>query len=414
MKSTSCFVASALLVSSAQAHISMQSPLPYNELYDTAPLNPSGSDFPCKKGDTGYSAKSVANATVGQPIQISFKGSADHNGGSCQFVLSKDGFSSLAPTSKFKVIYSVMGGCPGISGTENTYSVPIPTEVPSGSYTMGWTWFNKVGNREMYMNCASMSISGGSGTDAEFSSLPDMAVYNINSVNDCKTIETGDVQFPNPGKYVLTAPGFTPKPPTGSCATGGSGASIAPGTSTGGGSVAPGGGSSGGSSGAGGSPTAGSPGTGSTGGFDDGQYHPDGSGAGKASASIKAPSATSPVATTLMTTATPAAGPSESGILAAPALPSPNPANGTSGPSGGFIGNTPLPSAAAPSGASSIPAPATGQTCSTEGAVVCSPDGTRFGICNFGKVQFMAVAEGTKCTGNGIIGRRARKVRSSV
>lgn len=149
MKSSIVLSAAALIVSSAQAHITMQSPLPYNELFDTAPLNPSGSDFPCKKGDTGYSAKSVANATVGQPIQVSFKGSADHNGGSCQFVLSKDGFSSLAPTSKFKVIYSVMGGCPGISGTENTYSVPIPSEIPSGSYTMGWTWFNKIGNREV-------------------------------------------------------------------------------------------------------------------------------------------------------------------------------------------------------------------------------------------------------------------------
>ncbi|TID21685.1 gb [Venturia nashicola] len=405
MKSTTILSAAALLFGLTQAHITMQSPLPYNELFDTAPLNPTGSDFPCKKGDSGYTAKGTTNATVGQPVQISFHGSADHNGGSCQFVLSKDDFASLAPTSQFKVIYSVMGGCPGISGVENTYSVPIPSEVPSGSYTMGWTWFNKVGNREMYMNCASMDISGGQGTDADFSSLPDMAVYNIKSVNDCGTSETGDVQFPNPGKYVLTGPGFTPKPPTGSCATGGSDSALAPGTSTGGGSVAPGD-----------SPASGNSGAGSTGGFDDGQYHPNGSGTGKATASVKVPAATSAVATTLMTIATPTVEAPTPAVATSAASSPPTPANGTSEPTGGYIGETPPPAVASPSGSSPIPPPATGagQACSTDGAVVCSPDGTQFGICNHGKVQFMAVAAGTKCIDGKVIGRRARKVRSSV
>lgn len=388
----------------------MQSPLPYNELYDTAPLNPTGTDFPCKKGDAGYSAKGTANATVGQPIQISFKGSAVHSGGSCQIVLSKDDFASLAPTSKFKVIYSIMGGCPGVSGADNTYSVPIPTEVSSGSYTMGWTWFNKVGNREMYMNCASMAITGGKGSEADFETLPDMAVYNIKSVNDCGTSETGDVQFPNPGKYVLTGPGFAPKPPTGSCATGGGGGgAIAPGTSTGGGSVAP---PAGVPSGPPTSETSGA--GGSTGGFDDGQYHPNGSGTGKATASVKVPAATSGVATTLMTTASPTVEAPKPVSATSAASSSPKPAeNGTSGPSGGYIGDAPPPPAA---GASSISPPAVGagKACSTEGAVVCSPDGTQFGLCNFGKVQLAAVAAGTKCTDGKIIGRRARKIRSSV
>lgn len=415
MKSTTIVSAVALLFGSAQAHITMQNPVPFNELYDTAPMMASGSDFPCKRGASqGYAAKAVANATVGQPIQLSFHGSADHNGGSCQIVLSKDDFSSLSPTSKFKVIYSIMGGCPGLNGAENSYSIPIPSEVPSGSYTMGWTWFNKVGNREMYMNCATMAISGGKGSDADFSSLPDMAVYNIASQNDCKTAETVDVQFPNPGKYVLTGPGFTPGPPTGSCATGGTNSTIAPGNSTGGGSVvAPNGGSS-----VTGNPGAGAPsatsGAGNTASFDDGQYHPNASGTGKATASVKASSATSAAATTLMATASPTVEAPKAITAISAASPAPNSANGTSGPSSGFIGKTPLPPAAAPSGGSPIPAPATGNACSTDGAIVCSPDGTQFGLCNFGKVQFAAVSAGTRCVDGKVVGRRARKVRSSI
>ncbi|KAE9989057.1 hypothetical protein EG327_003111 [Venturia inaequalis] len=408
MKSIIIFSAAALF-SSARAHITMQSPIPYNELYDTAPLNPTGSDFPCKKGGAGYTAKGGGNATVGEPLQLSFHGSADHNGGSCQIVLSRDDFASLAPTSKFKVIYSIMGGCPGISGTENTYSVPIPSEVPSGSYTLGWTWFNKIGNREMYMNCATMAISGGKGSDADFASLPDMAVYNIKSVNDCGTSETADVQFPEPGKYVLTGPGFSPKPPTGSCASGGSGAPVAPGTSTGGGSVVPGGPSST----PGGSPTTSNPGAGSTGSFDDGQYHPSGPGTGKASASVKVPAAT-----TLMTstTASPTVEASNPAIATSTASSPATPANGTPEPTGGYIGKTPASPAAGSSGASPIAPPATGagQACPTNGAVVCSPDGKQFGLCNFGKVQFMAVAAGTKCTDGKVVGRRARKIRYFV
>jgi hypothetical protein len=46
-----------------------------------------------------------------------------------------------------------------------------------------------------------------------------------------------------------------------------------------------------------------------------------------------------------------------------------------------------------------------GATCSTDGAVVCNPDGTKFGLCDWGRVRFMAVAAGTQCK-NGAIVRR--------
>lgn len=69
------------------------------------------------------------------------------------------------------------------------------------------------------MNCAPVSVSGG-GSGADFGSLPDMAVFNIASKNDCRTTETKDVQFPHPGKYVEMSPGAKLAPPTGSCASG--------------------------------------------------------------------------------------------------------------------------------------------------------------------------------------------------
>jgi hypothetical protein len=388
MKVTTLLSTSALLLGATQAHIAMQSPTPLDPKPDTSPLSSGGENFPCKKPSYGAAlqVKAVANATVGQPIQLSFSGSADHMGGSCQVVLSKDGVSALSPSSQFKVIYSIMGGCPGNSGAENTYSVPIPTEVPSGSYTMAWTWFNKVGNREMYMNCAAMTISGGSASDKDFSSLPDMAVYNIKSQNDCKTTEGGDVQFPNPGKYVLTGPGFKPLPPTGGCATGNPSNPLAPGTSTGGGSVALGNGSS--ASGNNGS--SGSSGSG-TGTFDDGMYHPNGNN-GKQGNNSPSPTA--------------AASKPAASLKAAPTTMAPL---GTAAPSRGYIGKNPIPPAA-PSGA--VGGQGQGlQACATDGAVVCSSDGTMFGLCNWGKVRFMAVAEGTKCVDGMVKGRRVRVVR---
>lgn len=38
-----------------------------------------------------------------------------------------------------------------------------------------------------------------------------------------------------------------------------------------------------------------------------------------------------------------------------------------------------------------------GTSCSKNGELVCSEDGKQFGTCNWGKVIFQPVAEGTKC-----------------
>jgi hypothetical protein len=215
----------ALLLAGAQGHMTLHEPAPYGKP-DNSPI--SSSNYPCKVG-SGLTANAVTRVTAGTPMPVSFDGSAVHAGGSCQISLSKDGASSLNPGSQFKVIYSIMGGCPGTDGAGKHFSVNIPKEVPTGDYTLAWTWFNKIGNREMYMNCAPISVAGGQGSDGSFQSLPDMAIYNIASKNDCKTTETKDVQFPNPGRYVETGPGAALAPPTGSCAAGApSGGIIAP------------------------------------------------------------------------------------------------------------------------------------------------------------------------------------------
>lgn len=42
-------------------------------------------------------------------------------------------------------------------------------------------------------------------------------------------------------------------------------------------------------------------------------------------------------------------------------------------------------------------------SCPTNGALVCSSDGSEFGVCNWGRVTFQPVAAGTKCEGGKIV-----------
>ena len=353
-------IATTLLAGCASAHVNILNPVPFNPKPDTSPLDALGGNFPCKKTASGFTVNSVTNATVGQPIKLTFYGTANHNGGSCQVSLSKDGASQLNTNSAFKVIYSIMGDCPGLNGVNNEYNVPIPSEVPAGDYTLSWTWFNDVGNREMYQNCAPISISGGSGTDGTFNSLPDMAIYNIATKNSCKTVESFDVQFPNPGKYVLTGSPFKPKAPA---CSGSDGASA--------GSGSPSGSSSG----------------------NNGQYTPlASSSTTMATSTYNSNGNTAPTSTsTISVTST------------APIAGTP------SGNNGSYVVPT-APGSAPTSCTGSGTGSGSGQACSSDGAIVCSADGTRFGLCNFGHVQFQPVASGTKCV-NGAIAYANQKKR---
>lgn len=230
----SFLVALVSLLATSSAHMEVTNPAPFRSRYNpyttdidysmTNPLSSSGSDFPCK----GYhklldtaQGRSVTTWTRGSRQTMSLTGSATHNGGSCQVSLSYDRGST------FTVMHTYIGNCP----LRNDWSFTVPSDAPTGSALFAWSWWNQVGNREMYMNCAHVTIGGGrsalddsSAEDAEeveaqveeeesgvqvevrkaaataWSNRPRMFVANVG--NGCTTLETYDVNVPNPGPDV--------------------------------------------------------------------------------------------------------------------------------------------------------------------------------------------------------------------
>lgn len=87
-----------------------------------------------------------------------------------------------------------MGGCPLV----DSYDFTVPSSAPGGEALLAWSWFNLVGNREMYMNCAPVTINNSSGGD--IGSLPDLWVANVG--NGCGTEEGKEVVFADPGEEV--------------------------------------------------------------------------------------------------------------------------------------------------------------------------------------------------------------------
>ncbi|OHE97736.1 extracellular protein [Colletotrichum orchidophilum] len=184
----------------------------------TNPMSSSGSDFPCK----GYltllgtpEATPVDTWNAGGRYSVTISGQATHAGGSCQISVSVDG------GNVFKVIRSYIGGCPRGDATELEFRLPIDTPS-SDQAILAWTWFNNLGNREMYMNCAVIRIAGGGGRGEEgigegFSERPE--IFRANVGNGCRTEESRDVMIPNPGPDVeLNNPNAAP--PIGDCEPG--------------------------------------------------------------------------------------------------------------------------------------------------------------------------------------------------
>ncbi|KAJ6104755.1 Extracellular protein [Penicillium sp. IBT 18751x] len=262
MKSVA-FVA-GLLATSASAHMQMSKPYPIRSPLNpnsdaqkdysyTNPLQSSGSDYPCK-GYANDKFDSQATYAQGQQYEMELEGSATHGGGSCQISLTYDRGKT------FKVIESMLGNCP----IDKNYNFTVPSDAPSGEALLAWTWFNKVGNREMYMNCAFVTIGGDSkgkqvpaaaathskaegqnvnrmqqiehsheahvnhpamehashpnaqpkeqrdlawmetqSKVASFDSLPPIFVANVDQEGKCVTIEGEAVNFPKPGDNVV-------------------------------------------------------------------------------------------------------------------------------------------------------------------------------------------------------------------
>ncbi len=376
------------LAASTNAHMIMKSPVPYGKsTLNNSPLDGSGSDFPCKQRSGVYDAEGAQNvAAIGEPQTLSFIGQATHGGGSCQVSLTTD----LEPTkdSKWSVILSIEGGCPSssagnIGGDPNgsgssTFQYTVPEGIAPGEYTLAWTWINKVGNREFYMNCAPLTVTAAKKKryaptpkmSKRQTSFPDMFVANLASINDCTTPESFDYVYPNPGSVVQSA-GNGPYTTLSCGAAAGNNAAQTP-TATGAASVAATG-SATESSSAGATSAAG------------GYGSPAGSSAAGSSPAIfatGAASAASPASTDVASVI-----PVGASSTAAPAAtPSTSNSNGNGSDSGSASTNT--------SAAGTQTGP-----CTNEGAWACSADGASFQRCASGLWStVMSMEAGMTCT----------------
>ncbi|KAF2476428.1 uncharacterized protein BDR25DRAFT_300433 [Lindgomyces ingoldianus] len=370
MSLRSVFVATTVFLASASAHIIMAQPVPYSvDKIDNSPIT--ASQFPCKS-QNGFTVSTMNKMAVGSKQTISFKGTAVHGGGSCQLSVTMD--TEPTANSKFKVIKSIEGGCPGVEAQTNTYDFELPDAIPNGKATFAWTWFSKMsGAPELYMNCAPIEVTGGASDTSKFDQLPDMFVANIN--NGCTSPQNFATKFPNPGSEVQMGNTNDVKDPTGNCG------------STGGGNTPA-------SSAAGGSPSSApisQPASSAPAVSSAAPSNPGGVFAPGASSSAAGVAPAQSTLTTLVTvTGTPS-----------------TPVQATSAPAAGTGTGTPASPTAPSTGG--------GATCSQNGAIVCN-GANQFGLCNNGNVVWQNVAAGTTCS-NGTIQKRAvynRQLRGRV
>lgn len=169
--------------------------------YDmNSPLDRSGGNYPCRGHHTDLGTdlgKSVATWAPGGSYNFTITDGTNHNGGSCQASLSYD------KGQTFKVIHSYIGECPPAG--DSSWDFTVPVDAPAGEALFAWTWFNNQGNREMYMNCAAVTIGAGKKRAASvpFSSRPDIFIANIGDKGkDACTDPNTDVEFPQPGNEV--------------------------------------------------------------------------------------------------------------------------------------------------------------------------------------------------------------------
>jgi len=223
---TKAFLVAGGLASVSEAHMLLRTPVPYTSpSLQNGPLAPDGSNYPCQSTGGAFTGTATKMAK-GTTQKMGFTGQAVHSGGSCQISVTYD--ESPNKQSSFKVIHSIQGGCParnvnGNAGNDpaaaapDEYEFKIPDDIPNGKATLAWSWLNKGGNREFYMNCAPIEITGAEGSASGLAALPDMLIANIAPGGTCATTEGVDIEFPNPGKSVETNPGAKLGPPTGQC-----------------------------------------------------------------------------------------------------------------------------------------------------------------------------------------------------
>ncbi|KAI9190501.1 hypothetical protein H9P43_001935 [Blastocladiella emersonii ATCC 22665] len=149
----------ALLASTANAHIRIETPAPRRATNNPGPgdaidydlTSPLGK-YPCK----GHSKqKPVLTVKAGDSIPMVLTGTARkdaHDGGHCQFALSYDNDKT------FVVIDTIIRECLRREFPFK-HTLQIPANAPAGEgVTLSWLWYNAVGNRELYNNCVDINI----------------------------------------------------------------------------------------------------------------------------------------------------------------------------------------------------------------------------------------------------------------
>jgi hypothetical protein len=192
-----------LLLGGAGGHMVMNTPTPYNlnivPLLQVDPISSPQYPFPCHN-QYGFTTRTPVEA--GGATLVNFTGGGQHGGGSCQFSITYDepiNGGDWNKSASFKTIYSIIGGCPAIFTNEGHNLAPAPADqhhrqdgkhcgndsgidcirhfmipipklsvnsfhicndsdrltntdsLKNGPATFAWTWFNKLGNKEMYM-----------------------------------------------------------------------------------------------------------------------------------------------------------------------------------------------------------------------------------------------------------------------
>ena len=159
----------ALLIPLTAAHMHMKVPCSRNSPDCKQPFKPDfdidspliyepepelGGPFPCK-GHT-QQGPPTWHANAGNAIRTEFAGTANHEGGHCQFALSYDNGRTWV------TIKTILHDCLAHRGNgPYSYDVPIPNTAPAGRVVLGWLFYNKQGDQEVYMNCADGQIDHG-------------------------------------------------------------------------------------------------------------------------------------------------------------------------------------------------------------------------------------------------------------
>jgi hypothetical protein len=395
-------VAISAFAASASAHVIMNYPVPFGvSSLTSAPLAPA--DFPCKQRNGVYAIDTMNTWNPGETQKISFNGTAVHGGGSCQFSITTD--PEPTEKSQWKVIQSVVGGCPTSQTDENfpdlgnplktripdEFPVTMPSNIPEGRYTFAWTWLNKVGNREFYMNCAPIQVgSGGSTANTAsaakaLSALPDMFVANL-PADECTTETSVNFVYPNAGSAVSEL-----KTASLSKVVNGAGCAAQNKLGAGAGQI--------------GSPSAGTPSTPSQG------------------TTPSKPSSVVPSASPINKGPTESKAPLNPGGVFAPGASSAPASTPTAQPA---QPEQPAPSAAKPSAPAAQPAPAAPSAapqvpnnttptsgdctpCTNDGAVVCIGS-KQFGLCNRGCAVAQDLAAGMMCSQGAVVASTKRNI----